>query len=147
MFKSLILILSTAVCFAGMSATAIACACCAEPGTREITRSRPDAYYLGLLGEMKFTAATQLYMTEAGFNSIKGLTEIAKDSEGGKDVTFSLVESFLNRSWRFTVKTNTTRTGTLTLPLVMVRYKIDIHDTPPNEETILYKELLFTGSV
>jgi len=143
---SLLLLLS-------LSNNALACACCAEPGTYFLRTAKPEAFHLELLGEMKFGPSVALYMTEAGFDMIKGLDQISKESENeswvaGSDA-FGLVASFTSRTWKFNIKTKTGKSGTLTLPIPsqMVNYKVDAHDTEPNREIELYKELRFKGAV
>jgi hypothetical protein len=70
---SFVVLLST---FAG---TAHACACCAEPGTYEIWTTKLDSYKLEILKQIEFSKRAELFMTEAGFDSIKGLSAIERD--------------------------------------------------------------------
>jgi hypothetical protein len=137
--------------FAG---SALACACCAEPNTYMIWTGKPETYIQGLLGEMKFDSRATLYMTEAGFDSIVGLNEIQSEYESGSWIAaggeFDAVAEFTNKTWKFTLKTPSGKTGTLTLPMPvqMVQYKADIHDTDDRGlGVILYKEFRFKGNV
>ena len=61
--------------------SSFACACCAEPGAYSISTLKPNEYNVELLGKMKFDKAAFLFMTEAGFDGIKGLDSIAKSYE------------------------------------------------------------------
>jgi len=151
--KRLLLTLFAVVCLMSFASNAAACACCAEAGTYMIYTGKPDAFILGLLGEMKFDTKTDLYMTEAGFDSIKGLVDVQKEMESDSWVwgtSLDLVNEFTNKSWKFTIKTPGGKTGTLVLPLPtqMVRYKVDIHDTKDTGLGVtLYKEFRFKGNV
>ncbi|MGH9948945.1 MAG: hypothetical protein ACRD6X_17365 [Pyrinomonadaceae bacterium] len=130
------------------------CACCAEPGTYMIRTGKPADYQIDLLKEMKFDKDAFLYMTEAGFESIKGLSSIEKEfddeswmaSPGG----MNLVNIFTGKTWSFTIKSPKGKTGTLVLPMPsqMLTFKVDIHDEEdrPNGP-LLYKEFRFKGTV
>lgn len=137
------------VCVIMGNVPAYACACCINPGYYEISTGRPSAAELSMRDEFKFEAAAQFYMSEAGFESIKGLEDLKKDDAAGKSTDLSIVEAFLGRSWRFTIKTGAGRTGSLVLPLpsTMVRFKVDQHQNEPDREPFLYKELRFKGIV
>ncbi len=131
---------------------AFACACCAEPGEYSISTEKPDDYKLGLLKEIKFNEAANLFMTEAGFDGIKGLSSIAKDYDSNDWVAspdfFGLNNIFAAKTWKFNFKTKTGKNGTLVLPLPtqMLSFKADIHDTKEGEVS-LYKEWRFKGNV
>lgn len=130
----------------------LACACCAEAGTYSISTERPAAYDLDVLGEMKFGKAATLFMTEAEFESIKGLRSIENElTAEGWNGDLGLVATFAKRVWRFEIVTPSGKKGVLSLPMPsqMVKFKVDIHDGQtygaggPN----LYKEFRFKGSV
>ncbi len=131
---------------------AFACACCAEPGEYIISTTKPDSYKLGLIKEMKFSEAANLFMTEAGFDGIKGLSNIAKDYDSNNWVAspefFGLNNIFAAKTWKFNFKTKTGKSGTLVLPLPtqMLSFKADIHDKTEGEVS-LYKEWRFKGNV
>ncbi len=134
---------------------ALACACCAEGGEYSIRTSKPSDYELGLLNEMKFDNAAFLYMTEAGFDMIKGLDSIQKDYESDSWTAdsrgFDLTNTFAAKTWKFNFKTPTGKSGTLTFPLPaqMVTFKVDIHDgkTVGAGGPLLYKEWRFKGNL
>jgi hypothetical protein len=103
---------------------------------------------------MKFDAAAALYMTEAGFDGMKGLESIEKDYESESWVAspeeFSLANSFAAKTWKFTFKTPTGKSGILTLPMPaqMLSFKVDIHDgSDQGLGPLLYKEWRFKGNV
>ena len=118
----------------------LACACCAEKGFYSISYNKPTAYELGEINKLKFDRAANLYLTAAGEDAIKGISGISE--------TYNLVGSFLNPNWRLTFK-NVNKTGVLTLPmpLKMLRYKVDTHNTETPGEPVLYKEWRFEGTV
>ena len=132
-----------------LSSAAFACACCVDPGYYEIATTKPDAYILGELANIKFGTAANIYMSEAGFDGTRGLDDLAKDEAAGKSIDMNIVESFLSKTWRLNIKTATGRMATLVLPmpLSMVKFKVDIHDNEPGTETGLYKEIRFKGTV
>ena len=130
------------------------CACCAEPGTYMIWTGKPDKYVIDLIKDFKFEKHSFLYMTEAGFDIIKGLSSIEKDFESDSWVAtpgdFDMTTSFTGKLWTVAMKTPKGKTGTLRLPMPtqMVSYKVDIHDEDerPNGP-LLYKEFRFKGTV
>lgn len=133
----------------------LACACCAEPGTYMIRTDKPGEYEIGLLGEMKFDDAANLFMTEAGFDGIKGLNNIATDYDSNDWTAspefFGLTAAFAAKTWKFNFKTKTGKPGTLVLPmpLQMLTFKADIHDnaTSGGGGPLLYKEWRFKGNL
>ena len=150
-----IVILTVCVVFIAHSALASPfCACCAEPGTYMISTGKPLDYQVELLREMKFDKDAMLYMTEAGFDSIKGLSSIEKEfddaswmaSPGGLD----LVSSFTGKTWTINLKSPKGKSGKLSLPVPtqMVTFKVDIHDGQGGGNgPLLYKEFRFKGTV
>jgi hypothetical protein len=151
--KKLCLTIFAVVCLFVLSNNALACACCAEPGTYSIWTGKPADYTLEILSDIKFDTNATLYMTEAGFESIKGLGAIQAEYEGkswtAQGGKFDLVNQFTNKTWKFTLKTPSGKTGTLSLPMPsqMIQFKVDIHDTPEDLNTQLYKEFRFKGNV
>ncbi len=133
---------------------ALACACCAEPGTYFLATYKPRSSEMDLLKEVRFDPKAKLYMTEAGFDIVEGLPEIAKDAEMQAYVErydeFDLVNGFTGRQWRFEMRSAAGKKGVLTLPMPaqMVNFKVDIHDVEnrPNGP-LLYKEYRFKGTV
>ncbi len=142
--------LSSLFLLLSFSSSALACACCAERGFYSVTRSAPDNFYLGLIGEMNFSGTAEFYTSSAGFDAIKGLEDLAKDDKAGKPVDLNIVETFLMKTWRLNVKTGAGRIGTLALPMpaMMTVRKIDIHDSQDTGLGVtLYKEYTFNGKV
>ena len=143
----------TALLFA-FAADAFACACCAEPGTYSIWTGKPDGYYMEVLQGIKFNENAYLYMNEAGFDGIKGLSEIEKDFNDETWVAsageLGLTNSFAAKTWKFNLKTKSGKTGILTLPMPvqMLAFKVDIHDGKGGGNgPLLYKEFRFKGNV
>lgn len=134
---------------------AFACACCSEPGTYMIWNGKPGENELGILGDIKFDKNAFLYMTAAGFDGMKGLSEIAKDMESGTwtaaPADFELANAYAAKTWKFTFKTPSGKSGTLTLPMPaqMLQFKVDIHDgkSSGGGGPLLYKEWRFKGNV
>ena len=92
-------------------------------------------------------------MTEAGFDTIKGLSAIEKDffeSGDNSEGDFDLANAFANRVWTFTFKTSMGKTGTLRLPMPaqVTTFRADIHDgSDQGLGPLLYKEFRFKGTV
>jgi hypothetical protein len=145
--------LAVLVWIALLPLSGIACACCAEPGTYHLWTAKPAGYTLDVIREMAFSKPADLYMTEAGFDMIKGLDPIKAEYESDAwtaDSSFDLVASFTGKLWTFNIKTPKGRSATFVLPMPtqMVTYKVDIHDEEdrPNGP-MLYKEFRFKGLV
>lgn len=139
--------------FALDPAAALACACCAEPGEYVLSTHRPDSTSLEVIGDFEFSKSTDLYMTEAGFDMIKGLSPIQKEydsEEWTAASSFDLAASFTRKLWTFNIKTPKGKAATLVLPMPaqMVTYKVDIHDDDNRSNgPQLYKEFRFKGSL
>ena len=135
-------------------ARAAVCACCAEPGTYMISTGKPETFEIDILKQIEFDDKADLYMTDAGFDTIKGLSEIEKEAEDpswfASPGNFGLVNAFTGKMWTFTFKTPKGKTGTLRLPMPnqMVTFKVDIHDgSDKGNGPLLYKEFRFKGTV
>ena len=152
--KFAVSVLSLAAIFLSLPASILACACCTEPGLYSIKTGKPSTYELGLMKEIEFNNVAKLYLTEAGFDMMKGLGEI--ETESGSDQfiqsggAFNLVNSFTGKQWKFELRSPAGKRGILTLPMPtsMVTFKADIHDEEdrPNGPN-LYKEFRFKGNV
>jgi hypothetical protein len=143
-----------ALCMLAVSTAAYGCACCEETGAYSIWTGKPDTYHLGVLKDIKLESNAALYMTEAGFDGIKGLDAIRKEYESDSwtesSGDFSLINTFSNRVWRFQLKTKSGKTGAITLPMPakMLTFKVDIHDNSDKGlGPLLYKEFRFQGTV
>jgi hypothetical protein len=136
------------------TANALGCACCSEPGTYALWTGRLQSYEMDILKQIKFDKRASLYMTEAGFDTIKGLSTIEKDffesSGGSTEGDFDLVNSFTGKVWTFTFKLQNGKTGMLRLPvpIQITTFKADIHDgSDRGLGPLLYKEYRFKGTV
>jgi len=135
--------------------SSFACACCAEPGAYSISTLKPSAYNVELLQKIKFDKAAFLFMTEAGFDGIKGLESIAKSYESkswtASPEYFSLSKIFSAKIWKFNFATKDGKNGNLALPMPvqMLNFKADIHDGKQigGGGPLLYKEWRFKGVV
>lgn len=142
------------VFFAANPAAALACACCAEPGTYFLSTYKPRTFEIDLLKEIRFMPKATLYMTEAGFDIVEGLDEIRKETEtndhGSSFNEFDLTNRFDGKQWRFEIHSRGGKKGELRVPVPvqMTKYKVDIHDEEnrPNGP-LLYKEYRFNGTV
>ncbi len=148
--KKLLACTLSVLCFCAMPADTLACACCVDLGYYSISTQRPDSYMLSVLDEIKFDAAADIYMTEAGWDGIKGLNDLDMDEDGGKKIDLSIVEAFATKRWTFTIKSASGREGKLTLPMprTMVKFGVDLReDREEGTMVSLYKELRFKGTV
>jgi len=96
--KKFVFVVWAVFCLLFSSSTVFACACCVERGFYNLATSRPDAHYLGLLENMKLSGPAEFYMTEAGFDGIKGLATLEKDDADGKSIALDVVEAFTNKT-------------------------------------------------
>lgn len=132
-----------------LSGNVFACACCAEPGSRMNYTSKTDSFILDLVKEIKLAKKSELFMTEAGFDLIKGLDPIRKeDEETMGRLEFSSTGTFSGKAWSFGFRSPKGRAASfvLTVPLKYGEFKVDIHDRKemPNGPW-LYKEIRFEG--
>lgn len=132
------------------SSSALACACCAEHGTYSLWIGTPDSYRLGLLNDMRFGKTADLFMTEAAFESIRGLGSIEKEFESAAAGVFNIVDAYTGNTWRIQIKSPGGKSGTLVLPRPskMSIFKVDTHEVEVGQgEARLYKEFRFNGTV
>ena len=132
-----------------LSGNIFACACCAEPGTRMEYKGKTDSFIRDLVKEFKFAEKAELYMTEAGFDTIDGIDPVRKEDESTTGVIdFSSAGSFTGKSWQMTLKSpkGLTATYSLPIPLRYTEFKVDIHDRKEMPVgPILYNEIRFEG--
>lgn len=134
--------------------SAFACACCAEPGTYMTYTDKLEQFEIDLLGDMKFANTSELFLTEADFEIIKGLNSIKPEAAeyipSENSAFFKLDGGFAARKWKLTFTTPKGKSGVLTLPLPakMTKFKVDIHDKKDEGlGVLLYKEFRFNGIV
>lgn len=113
---------------------AMACACCAERGAYSISTRKPSASELDELKRIQFATAN-LYTTAAYPDDIKGISSLGEN--------YSLSGLLQSNSWKFNIKDDKGKTGTLNLtkPVSMVAFMVDTHDAAG--EVVLYKEWRF----
>lgn len=157
MLKRTFSILTVSILFLSLlSLNIFACACCAEPGTYHNWEGKTDQYNIDVLSEMEFAETSDLYMSEAGWDMIKGLNPVVKnyplESWTSSPLIFNSSHTFSKTSWQlnFTTKTKKMK-GKLVLPMPtnMSQFKVDIHDgeTSGGGGPLLYKEWRFKGKV
>ena len=147
--KAAIHLFGLLVIFSLLSGNIFACACCAEPGTRHNYTAKTDSFIRDLVKQFKVADKADLYMTEAGFDLIKGIDPIAKEDETAQGMLdFSSTGSFSGNTWKLTLKSpkGLAATYSITVPLKYSEFKVDIHDQEnrPNGP-LLYKEIRFDG--
>ena len=115
---------------------ALACACCAEPGTYSISTKKPTNLKLDELKRIRFADAN-IFASPAFPDDIKGISSPVEN--------YSLNASLADNLWKFNFKNDANKSGTLNLskPLSMVAYSADIHDGDGQSEIVLYKEWRF----
>ncbi len=121
---------------------ALACACCVNRGHYERGRIKTDPFYTSIFSDIKLTGVAELYMTEAGFEGIKGLPELAKDEAAGRETKLEIASSFATRKWTFSVDAGMGRKGTLVLPMptLFTKHSVDIDGVDNGNGVSLYKE-------
>jgi hypothetical protein len=165
MLKRISIIFSTLILsMSFLTSQIFACACCAEPGTYHNWQGKIDDYNLELLSEMKFANQSDLYMTEAGWEMVKGLDPIVKnypfESWATAPLFFNSTHSFMQLKdqnfsisyWKLNFITKHKKlSGSMILPVPgkMSQFKVDIHDKKDGGagSPLLYKEWRFSGKV
>ncbi|HQZ98421.1 MAG TPA: hypothetical protein PLP21_19045 [Pyrinomonadaceae bacterium] len=138
------------VCITALSSNALACACCAEPGTYSVSTGKMASYDLDLLKDMKFGKAANLYTTPASYDDIKGIAEVIKEFEKTSEGEFDLVDAFTGSAWTLQFMTEGEQKGSLVLPrpTMMTSRRVHIPDNTSNSpNVVLYKEWIFSGRV
>lgn len=165
MLKRFISFSITAILFLSLlSINIFACACCAEPGEYHDWKGKVGDYDLEVLEGMKFANQSDLYMTEAGYEMIKGLEPIVKnyplESWASSPLLFDSAHSFMKLKdsnfsinyWKLNFTTKHKKlngTMIIQIPEQMSQFKVDIHDNKDGGvgSPLLYKEWRFTGKV
>lgn len=132
------------------SASAFACACCAERGTYHVSTGKLASYELELLKEMKFGSGADLYLDAAGFDDFKGIADVVKEFQKTSSSELDLVDAFTGSAWTLNFMTEGEQKGSIVLPrpTQMTSRKVDIPDnTSTSPNVVLYKEWIFNGSV
>ncbi len=148
--KSISIFLLSIFSILSTNVSVLACACCAERGTYEVSTGKMAKYELELLKEMKFGPAADLYLTAASYDDIKGLPDVVKEFETTASSEFSLIDAFNGSSWTLNFMTGGERKGSLVIPkpATMTSRRIDIPDnTSESPNVVLYKEWTFTGTL
>jgi hypothetical protein len=127
---------------AGSANRAMACACCSDPGTRFEAVVDVSDFHRDQLRGLEFAKDAELFMTEAGEDSVKGITTIAEK--------YQLAVKMEEKQWRLTFQTEDGKSGTLTLPFPV---KLGSFQVDPREGRksagggpLLYKEWRWEGT-
>lgn len=126
------------------------CACCAEPGTYSVSTGKLATYELGLLKDMKFGPAAELYTTPGSFDDIKGIAAVVKEFETTSSSEFALVDAFTGSTWTLQFMTGGEMKGSLVLPRPTLMTSRSVHipdNTSTSPNVVLYKEWIFNGTV
>ena len=116
------------------------CACCTDPGEYDLTTNAPlSDFHRAQLEGIKFGASAQLYLTDAGEDTVKGISNVTQEN------TLSAV--FEARRWRLTFRSADGQSGSLTLPMPakISTLAADIRDGEPGAAPSLYKEWRLEG--
>ncbi len=133
-----------------MSSSALACACCAEPGTYSVSTGKMAKYELDLLKDMKFGPAAELYTTPASYDDVKGLAGVIKEFEMTSSSELALVDAFTGSTWTLQFMTGGERKGSLVLPRPTQMTSRFVHipdNTSTSPNVTLYKEWIFNGTI
>jgi hypothetical protein len=116
------------------------CACCTDPGEYSFTPDGPITdFHRTQLEGIKFGLSARLYLTDAGEDAVKGISNITEEN------TLSAV--FEARRWRLTFQSADGQPGVLTLPMPakISTLAADIHDGEAGAAPTLYKEWRLEG--
>jgi hypothetical protein len=120
---------------------ALACACCSDPGTREESVVKVNEFHRAQIAGLEFGQEAELFMTDAGEESIKGISAIADK--------YRLTVALDEKQWRLTFRTEDGKTGTLTLPIPakLGTFQVDPRDGRKSAGggPLLYKEWRWEG--
>ena len=149
LFRKLTTLLISSIIILSAAGSVFACACCVERGYYGRSRVKANSFRTTLLGDIKIGGRADLYMTEAGFDIIKGLPEIEKYDAGGGTPEFTFTSSFDRRTWRLNVQAGPGRNGTLVLlmPMHVTMHAADIDGVDNGLGVSLYKEYSLNGRV
>jgi hypothetical protein len=134
----------------GFTENILACACCADKGTYQLSTSKPDDYKIGLFKEMKFASNATLFTSDAGVDEshVRGLPKDYTDEnyQSGFD-KLKVGGGFAGKLWTLNFTDYQGRTGSLVLPLPsrMVKYSVDMEPDGAAPDHPLYKEFRFEG--
>jgi hypothetical protein len=120
---------------------ALACACCSDFGTRWEAVVKAAEFHRALIANLKFGPEAELFMTDAGEESVKGISVIADK--------YRLTVARDEKQWRLTFQTEDGKTGVLTLPIPskLGTFQVDPRDGQKSAGSgpLLYKEWRWEG--
>jgi hypothetical protein len=125
---------------AGVTA-ATACACCTEPGYRNVTNRPLDSYKRGEIQRLRFAQKAQVFVDAGGLESIKGARNLSEDYE--------LLVTQGEAAMTLSFKDGKGRAGTLVLalPRSLAVFEVDPRDGVGHSGSgpMLYKEWRLTS--
>lgn len=142
LFTELVLAASIMLSAAVASAPALACACCTNPGQRNVNVEALDEGKRALLEELRFDDAAKVFLGEADPDSVEGIESPSP--------AYALTAAWQENQILFTLKDEQGHAGTLALELPS---KISIFEVDPRGAPDqgtgppLYKEWKLTGKV
>jgi hypothetical protein len=129
-----------AVCVLAGAAPAHACACCSNTGQRMVDTKPVDDFAAGVLSDVQFAPAAQLYTGEADVGTLGGIAT--------KSTDFRLAVTKGDGAWEFHFKDGAGGGGlTFALPKAITRFEVDPREPIPEPGTgpVLYKEWRLTA--
>jgi hypothetical protein len=147
-------LLMVGLLLAASASHVFACACCAEKGEYFDTVGVIDEYEREMLGDIKYSKISELYIDAAAFETIKGLDELLKvyeASETGSELeNISVTSEFSSGTWTINFRSGEA-SGSLSIPMPEKRgyFGADIHDGKMGGGggPLLYKEIRMNGKV
>jgi hypothetical protein len=121
---------------------ALACACCTDPGQRNVNTIAFDSSQRAEIGRLKFAKPARLFVGPGGLEVIKGIKNPSEQ--------YAVSFTFGQQRALFGFRDQQGRSGrlALTLPSKMNIFEVDPRDGPDGgTEPSLYKEWKFTGKV
>jgi hypothetical protein len=138
--RQLALVFCTALLAGAAWQSALACACCSNPGDRTDIVMKLDKGYVEELAQLRFERTAMLFLGEAEPDTVKGITTASEKYE-------------LEAAWKegrivFAFRDEAGRSGTLTLtqPKTISLFRVDPRNQPDNPRAPrLYKEWRVTS--
>jgi hypothetical protein len=118
-----------------------ACACCTNSGQRRVGSEALDAYKIGVVEELRFSAAAKLFTGEAEPTDVKGISSPAG--------SYGLSAAWSKDQLTFTFRDEAGKSGTLSLrrPGTVSIFEVDPRSDDPESHhgPTLYKEWKITS--
>ena len=122
-----------------LAGPAAACACCSSEGQRFVGVQPIDAYAAGLIGEIRFAEAAQLFSSEADPQDLAGVTAASNK--------FQLADAKTDSQWSFRFSGGSDGSLTFQLPKSITKFEVDPREADAHDRhngPLLYKEWRLT---